>query len=270
MEYTMGLPTLIVLGLSMLVSFAIPIALFISLRGKMIVDIKPFVAGASAMIVLGIGVDVLLGSFFMPTSAGQFIMYRPWLYCLFLGLVAALIHEPGRYFFNRFFLRGEMWNDGNALMFGAGYASLELISFALMSTVSSFQLALLVYQGGVSDVLAALSGEELENAQNVLAALCSTPVTDYVLLLLQQCLSALGHIALTVLVWFAVKCKNGRYMGMAMGLGFLMELGVNLISSYTSHGILVVLVCGILTAGTVYLARNVWNDEFVDAFAEEE
>jgi len=269
MELTMTLPTLIVIGLSILVSFAIPIALFIVLRGKWIADIKPFVAGASAMIVLGIGVEILFGTFFLPTKIGQVIVNRPWLYCLFMGALAALIHEPCRYLFNRFFLRGEMWNDGNALMFGAGYASLELITRALTGTVSDFQMALLVFQGNAPDILASLSGAELENATAVLTSLCSTPTLDFVLLTLQYCIGALGHMALAVLVWYAVKCKRVKYLGMAMGLGALMELGVSLVSSYTAQGLLVILVYGVLTAGTVYLAKKVWDEEYVDAFAED-
>lgn len=270
MEYTMSLPTLIVLGLNLLLGFALPIALFILLRGKFICDIKPFVAGASAMIVFSIGLKILMGTLFLPTEAGQFILNRPWLYCLFLAALAALIHEPGRYLFNRFFLRGEMWNDGNALMFGAGYASLELISMALMSSVSDFQMALLIYQGNAASILESLSGIALENAEVALASLCSTSTMDFVLVTVQQCIGALGHMALAVLVWFAVKHKKLKYLGMAMGFGCLIELGLNLVGSYSSEGLLVVLVYGVLTAGAVYMAKKVWDEEFVDAFAEDQ
>lgn len=269
MELSISMPTLIMLGLNVLVGLVVPIFLFIQLRGKYVCDIRAFVAGCSTMIVFSIGVEVLLGTFFLPTAVGQVIMSHPLLYCLFVGVLAALIHEPGRWLFNRFFLRGEMWNDRNALMFGAGYGSLEMISVCLISAVNNFQLALVIYQGGGASLLEGLSDDQLAMAQDTLAALCSTSTLDYFLVMVQQCISLAGHVALSVLVWFAIKKKCVKYLGMAMGTAFLLELGVNLVSYYVPIGIVVQLIYAALTAGVAYVAKKVWDMEFEETIEDD-
>ena len=264
MEYTISLSTLLAIGANIFLGIAIPIALYVFFRKKYMCDNRVFVAGCSTMIAISLLAEMLISYFFLPTTAGQYIYERPWLYGLFVGLVAALIHEPGRYVCAKFFLRDELWNDHNALMFGAGYGSLIILSNMLMSSVSNFLLARMIAKGQVSVYLENLSPENLEVAQEALSTLCNTSVASYLMLTVEQCVSIAAHLGLTVLVWFAVQGgkKKVKYLLLAMGLNFVLASVTCFAGGYSASAALLLLLQAMLTAGIVYVSMRVWKKEF--------
>lgn len=264
MEYLVNLSTLIALGINIFMGIAIPIALYVLFRKKYMCENRAYIAGCSTMIAIGLLVELVISYFFLPTAVGQFIYERPRLYALFSGLIVALIREPGRYVCTKYFLQDELWNDHNALMCGAGYGTLSMLTSVLVSSVSNFMLARMIAKGQVSVYLENLSPENLEAAQAALSTLCNTSAIFYLMLTVKQCLVIAANMAFTVLVWFAVQGgrKSKKYLLLAMGLNFVLESVLSLVGGYTESFAVLLILRAVLTAGVVYLTVRVWKKEF--------
>lgn len=264
MEYVLSLWTLITMGVNLLMAVVVPIVLYAVFRGKFEGDNRAFLAGCSTMIAIGLVVQMLINYFFLPTAVGQFIYSRPWLYALFMGLVAALIHEPGRYLCIKLFLRDEIWNDHNALIFGAGYGSVSILASALMSTLVNFLMVRMILSGQVDYYLENLTGDGLAAAKDALTTLCNTPASTYLLYTVEQLLVIADNIALSVLIWFAVQGgpKRRSYLLMAMAVNFLLQCLVIGAKCYASSFSMVQVFHGLLTVAVIYVAAGVWKKEY--------
>ena len=271
MDYSLSLSTLIALGANIFLAIVAPILLYIFVGKRHQCSGRVFFAGISTMIAFGVLVQMLINVFFLPTAAGQFIYERPVLFALFMGLVAALIHEPGRYLCVKYFVGEELWDDHNALMFGVGYGSAAMLVSMLTSSLGNFLMAQMIITGQANNYLQELPAEEMAAAMDSLETLCNTPLNDYLMIIVEPFIKTVAHTALSVMVWYAVQGgkKAVNYLLMAMGLGFVLEFAMAMVGSYVAEATSVQILYAVLTAGVAYVAVRVWKKEFKPVNIEE-
>ena len=264
MEITLSLSTLIVFGAHILLALIVPVLLYFFFSKKCGCSGRAFFAGCSAMVAFGVVVPMIFNFAVWPTAAGQYICEKPWLYALVMALVAGLIHEPGRYLCAKYFLDDEVWDDYNAIMFGAGYGSVALLSSALSSALGNFLMAMTIVNGSIADYLSSLSGEELESVSTSLFVLCTTPMEEYIMLIVEPLIMTVGHVALSIMVWYAVQGgkKSGRYLLLAMALNFVLEYIMVLGANFADSNTMIQVLRAVLTAGVAYVAVQVWKKEY--------
>lgn len=263
-EITLSLSTLIVFGAHILLALVVPFLFYFFFSKKCGCSGRVFFAGCSAMVAFGVVVPMIFNFVLWPTEVGQYICEKPWLYGLVMALVAGLIHEPGRYLCAKYFLDDEVWDDYNAIMFGLGYGSVALLSSAITSALGNFLMAMTIVNGQIGDYLGSMSGEELEAVTTSLIVLCATPLEEYIMLIVEPLIMTVSHVALSVLVWYAVQGgkKAWHYLLLAMALNFVLEYAMVVGANYAGDGMTLQVLRALLTAGVAYVAVQVWKKEY--------
>ena len=113
-------PALSIAGMAvaLLVSFALPIALFIYSKKKLHAKTAAFFIGCGVFVVMVVLLESLAHNLILG-STGSTITGDPLLFALYGGLMAALFEETGRYVAMRFFVKPLDFN--NAFMYGVGH-----------------------------------------------------------------------------------------------------------------------------------------------------
>ena len=100
MENITRVPALNMVGMvvSLLVSLAAVVAVFVYGRKKLRAPIASFFVGVGTFVLFALVLESLLHNLIYPTPLGQKIWGNTWLYALYGGAAAALFEETGRIF----------------------------------------------------------------------------------------------------------------------------------------------------------------------------
>ena len=237
-----------------ILSIGTPIALFLYLRFVRKADVYPFFAGCSVMLLFAFILEQGAHRVILSSSAGETIRNNLWLYALYGGLMAGLFEETGRYLCFSFALKRYRAKNVNALMYGAGHGGFETM-------INNLTWSHMINSGNAAALTAPLSGDALAQAEAGIAALISTPSYQFLLGGIERILAITLHIALSVLVWFAVKWDGKLYLyPLAIALHFAVDAGGALLSGFGVNVVLIEIVVGIFTMLTALLVRKVWQD----------
>ncbi len=198
-------PTLsiIFMGVSAVLSAAIPAALLIYFRKKKKADILPFFIGCAVFILFALVIEGAVNSLLFSSPAGAVIQSKPLLLALVGGLMAGLFEETGRFAAFRTVLRGRRENDANSLMYGAGHGGIEAVLVLGASMITNIVFATAINSGGAS--LSALTAGAPEETLKAIGQLAEVPSWTFLLGIVERCLAITLHIALSVIVWFGAK-----------------------------------------------------------------
>lgn len=197
---------------------------------------------------------LLLGGPLGPTLQGNL-----WLYALYAGLMAGVFEECGRWLAFKLSLR---WSRGpeDALMYGAGHGGIEAVLLAGMTMMNNIIISLALNRGGLAAV-EDLMGPIPEAGMAAIQGMAATPAATYFWAAFER-LSAVGlHIALSVLVYAAVRNRGKRYWFPA---AILIHALVDMAAVLTNALFSVVITEGtvaLLTLGVIFLARKVYSGE---------
>ena len=253
--------TIVCMAISCAVSFCLPVILLLYFRKKKGADFLPFFIGCAVMLVFALILEAAVHTVVLATPAGAFIQDHLWLYALYGGFMAGLFEETGRWIAFRTVLKHRQDKDANALMYGAGHGGFESIVLAGLTMINNITWSHMINSGNAAALTAPLSGDALAQAEAGIAALISTPSYQFLLGGIERILAITLHIALSVLVWFAVKWDGKLYLyPLAIALHFAVDAGGALLSGFGVNVVLIEIVVGIFTMLTALLARKVWRD----------
>ena len=115
------------MGVSLLVSVAIPLILFFYFRKKKRADILPFFIGCAVMVLFAFVLEGGLNFAVSRTALGDRLTRNVWALAIYGGLMAGLFEETGRFLAFRTVLKKYQYKDMNALMYGAGHGGIEAL-----------------------------------------------------------------------------------------------------------------------------------------------
>ena len=200
-------PTLsiIFMGVSAVLSAAIPAALLLYFRKKKKADILPFFIGCAVFILFALVIEGAINSLLFSSPAGAAIQSKPLLLALVGGLMAGLFEETGRFAAFRTVLRGRRENDANSLMYGAGHGGIEAMLVLGASMITNIVFATAINSGGGEILTSLSSAMPEETLKTMTSQLTDSPSWVFLVGIIERCLAITLHIALSVIVWFGAK-----------------------------------------------------------------
>jgi len=251
--------SIVCMAVAGVISFAIPVVLFIYFRKNKNADVLPFFVGCAVMLLFALVLESAVHRIVFASSAGEKIQNTTWLYALYGGFMAGLFEETGRYCAFKTVLKKYRENDANALMYGAGHGGFEAAAILGITSINNIAYSVLINTGGMDAVIAAVPAELQIQLQTVVESLLSTPFLHFLLGGVERVSAVILQISLSILVWFAAKIPGKRYLyPLAIFLHFAVDALMVLISS---AGIPVlgveafVFICAIAVA---LIAKKVW------------
>ena len=241
--------------------FLTPLALFLYLRLVKKADIYPFFAGCAVMLLFAFILESGLHSLVFSSPAGPAIRNNIWLYALYGGFMAGLFEETGRYLAFSFALKKYRAKNVNALMYGAGHGGFEAIVITGLTMVNNIIWSVMINNGSISSMISSLPGDQLAQAQQSVTLLATLPSYQFLLSGVERLLAIALHIALSVIVWFAVKWDGKIYLyPAAILIHFAVDAAAAILSGLGVNVILIEIAVAVLTAAAALFARRLWRE----------
>ncbi len=237
-------PYALTLGVSLLLSFLLPIVLMIWWKKKSQAKISTALVGALIFVVFVFGLESICHQFVLKMP---FVLTNIWIYVLYGGLAAGLFEETGRFVAFRFLLKKRTGRE-TAVMYGIGHGGIEAILLAGLSCLVNMAALILVMAG--SETL--LQTVFASNIEEMSAAFLVQPAPVYLVTGIERVFAIALHISLSVLVFRAVRQKKFAYWLLAV----LCHAAVDWIAMLYQTGLLtnIWLLEGLIGLGTVLVA----------------
>lgn len=245
---------------SLCISIALPVVLLMVVHKKTKARMAMAVIGAATFFLFAMVLEQILHAVVLGVG-GECITGNIWIYGLYGGLAAGLFEEVGRFVAMRFAMKKQL-NLPNALMYGVGHGGIEAILIVGLASVSNLVTSIMINAGTLEASLGALDQATKEATLTQLSALWTTPSYQFFLSGIERIVAVTLHIALSVLVFQAVKLGKKRYWFLAfaihVGVDFATVIAANYLNLVLVEVMLAVLVAGVV-ALTISLCRKNWD-----------
>ena len=239
---------------SLVVSFALPIGLFVYAKKKLGAKTAPFFIGCGVFFVMVLMLEAAIHRIVFQL-AGEALTGSVILYAVYGGLMAALFEETGRYIAMRFLVKP--LDFPNAFMYGAGHGGVEAMLLCGVASISNIASAVMINSGTMSAQLATLDAEK---AADTAAALWTTPSLTFFAGGVERIIAVVLHLSLSILVFQSIRKKAPMELVRAYLFHFVIDSLSVLLSAVASVWV-VELVVALVTGGAVLMARYACMEE---------
>ena len=172
--------------------------------------------------------------------------------------MAALFEETGRFIAMKTVLKRWRGNDANALMYGAGHGGFEAAAVLGVSMISNIVIAVMINTGTSGLITDKLTGDAASQINAAFDTLITTQPHMFLVGIAERLFAVTLQIALSVLVWTAVKKKGMRFLfPVAIFIHFAVDAATVVIASksiFASEAVVFV-----MSAATAFLSYFVWK-----------
>ena len=189
---------------SLVVSFALPIGLFVYAKKKLGAKTAPFFIGCGVFFVMVLMLEAAIHRIVFQL-AGEALTGSVILYAVYGGLMAALFEETGRYIAMRFLVKP--MDFPNAFMYGAGHGGVEAMLLCGVASISNIAGAVMINSGTMSAQLATLDAEKAADTAAALSALWTTPSLTFFAGGVERIIAVVLHLSLSILVFQSIRKK---------------------------------------------------------------
>lgn len=218
-------------------SALVPLGLliFLIMRGlsRYQTGFKPILVGAGVFFVFALFLEQLLHAVVLRQIPA--ITSDPLLYAAYGGIAAGVFEETGRLVGFRFFLnKNSQWEQGVA--YGLGHGGLELVCLGGLLAISegqSFYYSIRINNGSFSQLIENAKDVPLQqsNLQTIQQQLTGAPAWEFLMGGLERVFALGIHIALSLLVLYAV--SKGKYIFYALAV--FLHAAVDFTAAYLSR-----------------------------------
>jgi len=272
MEYSVPALSIVFMLISAMAGLALPLILLFYLKNKFKTGVKPFFIGCAVFIIFALVLEQYFHAIILNSDVGKTIQSNIWFYGFYGGIMAGLFEETGRFIAFKTVLKKNLNNDKNAIIYGAGHGGVEVFFLLVTGMVSNIVMSIMLNTGAVNLITAGITDEaQLQSLYKSFELLSSTPPANFLIGLFERIAAVAIHIALSVLVWFAVKNRGKCFLlyPLAILLHTLVNAVAVIFARYVPNMWIVEFVVYILTACFIAVAVQVWkkhgtNDESYD------
>lgn len=184
--------------LVLLLTIAVPlrVMIFLHRRGG---SWRTFLVGAVTFILFAMVLESILHNLVLRSGIGPALQGNIWLYGLYGGLAAGVFEETGRFLAFRYVLKNRR-DRVTALSYGIGHGGIEAFLLAGLTMAGNLALGI-AYTNG-----AALPEEIVPSIESLL----TTPPVTFLWAGVERLSAMTLHMALSVLVYAAVRTKKWR------------------------------------------------------------
>mgnify|MGYP004691430033 FL=1 len=218
------------MGFSLLVAFALPITLFILCRKRLNAARLPALIGALTFTVAVLVLENAAHGLLRPLTSSPAVQGSVLLTAVYGGLMAALFEEFGRLAAMKLFMKKTLTKE-NALMYGVGHGGIEAVLTAGILYISNLATAIMVNTGSIGAALGTLDEAARAATVESLSALCTTDSYLFFMAGVERISAIALHICLSYLVYRALRYGEKRYFFAAMGLHFAVDAATVLLAA---------------------------------------
>ena len=246
-----------VLGMmfSLVVSFGVPIGLFVYLWRKKKASFFSFATGLLIFLVFALFLESMVHSIVF-NATGNLITGNVFLYALYGGLMAALFEETGRFLGIKYIMRNQLTKE-NAFMYGVGHGGIEAMFLLGITSINNLANAMMINDGSMTSVLEGLDQTARETAVQGLSVLWETSASLFFAAGFERIVAICLQISLSILIYQAVKEKSGRWYWAAFGVHFVVDFAAVLLSSFSIA--VAEVVMAVLTAAVVWYVAKMYR-----------
>lgn len=249
--------SIIFMAVSMIGAIALPLFLLSFYRVRYGSTVRPFIVGCVVFAVMVLFLEGMVNNAIFALF-GETLSGNIWLYGLFGGLMAGLFEETGRFLAFKWFVKSDSICD--SLTYGAGHGGIEAMIILGLGMLSNIATAVMLNVGGTEALIP--SGTDAATAaavQTSLAALTDTSPFLFLVGLLERAVAIALHVALSVLVFAAVKRGKLWLYPLAIALHAFADFAAVVVNNYSPSVLLTELFIAAITAAVVYLAYRVYK-----------
>ena len=211
------------MALSAALALGVPVALLLLWRKRTRAPWRAVIVGAAMFFLFALVLEQIPHLLLLRPDG--FIMSHTWAYVLYGTLAAGIFEETGRLIGFRFLLKRQ---DGRetAVMYGIGHGGIESLLLGGIVAVANLAAAI-QYNAGI------LTGDALAAVPAALAA----PPSYFLVVGVERLLTICVHIALSVLVFQAVKRPGKRWLYPA---AILLHAGMDVFAALYQRGVITI------------------------------
>lgn len=246
-----GTGTIVGIAFALCVSVGLPLLLIALVHKKMHATASTFFIGAATFFVFAMTLEQVLHATVLSLF-GETITGNIWLYGLYGGVAAGLFEEAGRYIAMRYFMKSRL-SLPNALMYGVGHGGIEAMLIVGLTSVNNLVTAFMINNGGIEGALNLMDEATRAATVEQLSALWTLPAYQFFLGGVERILAIALQMALSVIVYQAVKQGKMVYLLLAFAVHAFVDFVTVVTASYI-HVALVELIVAVMAAGAAGLA----------------
>jgi len=196
--------TVIIVVIALIVSLALPIGLAIKLYKKNKSSLKTIGVGIAIWFIFSQVLEKLLHSAVLTYTP---ITKTPWLFALYIALVASLFEEVGRYIGFTKFLKGKTERRG-AIAYAVGHGGIEMILLGGLASIQILLLINMINSGTYSQLQDKLPPDVYESIKNVLTG----PWYNFAIGAAERIAAFIVQIGLSIMVLYSIRQKTYKYL----------------------------------------------------------
>lgn len=239
------------------VSTLLPVVLCIVWKVHTQAKLSAFFIGCGTFVLSALVLEQILHTVVFA-AAGELLRSNIWLYAVYGGLAAGLFEETGRFLAMRFCMAKSLEKE-NAILYGIGHGGIESILIVGVTYVSNLVLAVTINTGGLNAILGVLDENTAATVYAQVSQLWMLAPMDFLLAGVERISAVLLHIALSWLVYRAVKEKKRGFYLAAVGIHFAVDAGTVLLVQKVPGAVLeglLLAVTGVLIVCVIRDYRN--------------
>ncbi|MGH4139040.1 YhfC family intramembrane metalloprotease [Clostridium sp.] len=184
------------------------------------------------------------------------------LYFLFLGITAGIFEETARFICFKFFLKNKyQWYNGIA--FGAGHGGIEAIIFILPVCINNLIYSLSI-DSGKFEAMLTKSGISSNVIVQMKASLVNTKSYLFLITGLERVFAIIIHIAMTLMVLYAVKYRKNIYLLYAILFHALLDSPLGIVMHFRVDTIFIelyVMIMALISITIILKFKNKFKAE---------
>ena len=246
---------------NMALGLLFPIVLMLVVKSKYQLGVKPFFLGCLTMFLFALVLEQIVHAVVLGSPIGSTIQNNFWAMALYVGLMAGLFEETGRFVTMRFLLKKEQKDDHNAIMYGIGHGGIEMAFILVIGMVNQLLYSVMINTGQTESLLAPLDASSKEVLQQAFDSLVNTPPYMFLLSPVERLAAITAQISLSVFVWIAVTRAGKKLMYvLAVLLHLLLDAVAVILSGLGISTWLIEGIIWIMALAFAVLAVKVWRD----------
>lgn len=242
------------MGFSLLVAFALPITLFILCRKRLNAARLPALIGALTFTVAVLVLENAAHGLLRPLTSSPAVQGSVLLTAVYGGLMAALFEEFGRLAAMKLFMKKTLTKE-NALMYGVGHGGIEAIILVGLLYLSNLITSVMINTGAIASAFAGLDADAAQALAAQLSPLSSSPPLLFAAAGVERISAITLHICLSYFVYRAARYGERRYFALALAAHFAIDAGTVLLSNYAGVAVLEIIVIIAVALLALYTAR---------------
>ena len=190
--------SIVCMAISAIVSFGLPIALFIIFHKRDKAKIIPFVVGMASFFIFASVLEGLVHNIVLVKFA---LMEKPIIFIIYGALMAGVFEETGR-FISFKILKLKYNGIETGLAYGIGHGGIEAILLAGIALISTIIFCINANMGNYS------TGENLEQINAQITAIASMSSYTFLISGMERIFAICIHISLSIIVFYSVFAEN--------------------------------------------------------------